>query len=267
MKHIIYRNKKILYRAEGKGIPVILLHGFAEKNDVWNFQLNNLKQDFFVLLPDLPGSGNSELLQGDIRIEDYADVVKAIADAENIGGKENPLVLIGHSMGGYITLAFAKKYPGCLKAFGLFHSSAYADDESKKETRRRGIEFIQNNGAYLFLKTSTPNLFSEKTKKECPSTIDDLLELSKDFSSEALIQYYNAMIQRPDYTSVFKTFKKPVLFLTGKDDKAVPLKVSLEQCHLPFVSYFNILKNSGHMGMWEEKELATAFLRQFLMEL
>ena len=77
--------------------------------------------------------------------------------------------LIGHSMGGYITLAFAEKYPEILNAFWLFHSSAYADDDSKKETRKKGIEFIKNNGVAAFVKTSAPNLFSEKTKNKIRS--------------------------------------------------------------------------------------------------
>ena len=86
------------------------------------------------------------------------------------------LQLIGHSMGGYITLAFAEKYPELLNAFGLFHSTAYADDDAKKETRRKGIEFIKNKGVSAFLKNTTPNLFSEKTKKENPQLVEKLID-------------------------------------------------------------------------------------------
>ena len=167
-------------------------------------------------------------------------------------------------MGGYITLAFAEKYPELLDAVGLFHSSAYADDEVKKETRKKGIEFISNNGALSFLKTSIPNLFSTKTKDENPGLVEELINMTKDFSPESLIQYYQAMIKRPDRTIVLKTFPKPLLFIAGKYDNAVPLKSSLEQCHLPGVTYFHILQNSGHMGMWEEKDATTRFLLGFL---
>ena len=265
MKQVIFQNKKIFYRAEGKGKPVMLLHGFAEDSNIWNYQLEKLKEKFFVIIPDLPGSGKSEILDGKISIEDYAEVVKAIADAEIIKDEKNVFTLIGHSMGGYITLAFAEKYPDLLNAFGLFHSTAYADDATKKETRKKGIEFIKNNGAASFLKITTPNLFSEKTRKENPELVEKLIDLSKDFSPEALIQYYEAMIERPDRTSVLKSFNKPILFIIGKKDTAVPLQTSLEQCHLPAVSHIHILQNSAHEGMWEEKEKATEILLHFLM--
>lgn len=264
MKQIIFRDKKIFYKAEGKGCPVILLHGFAETSDVWNDQLEKLKEYFFVIIPDLPGSGKSEMLEGNISINDYAEAIKAIADTEINSNKPALFSLIGHSMGGYITLAFAEKYPKLLNGFGLFHSSAYADDDAKKETRKKGIEFIENNGAGAFIKTTTPNLFSEKTKNKKPELIENLIQLAKGFSGDALVQYYHAMMARPERINVLKNFKKPVLFIIGKDDNAVPLKASLGQCHLPSVSFIKILESSGHMGMWEEKDEANKFVLNFL---
>jgi pimeloyl-ACP methyl ester carboxylesterase len=264
MKQIIFQDRKIFYHAAGKGKPVMLLHGFAEDSTIWNYQFKKLKEKFYVIVPDLPGSGKSEMLEGKMSIEDYADVIKAIADAELINEAKNQFTLIGHSMGGYIALAFAQKYPELLNAFGLFHSTAYADDNAKKEIRKKGIEFITNKGVELFLKTTTPNLFSEKTKKENFQLVENLIDNYKDFSDESLIQYYNAMLARPDRTSVLKSFQKPVLFIMGKNDNAVPLQSSLEQCHIPSVSHIKILKNSGHMSMWEQKKESTLSLLKFL---
>ena len=82
MKHIIFRNKKIFYRIEGEGEPVILLHGFAEDGNIWKYQLEKLRENFRVIIPDIPGSGKSEILEGEIFIEDYAEAIKAIADLE-----------------------------------------------------------------------------------------------------------------------------------------------------------------------------------------
>jgi pimeloyl-ACP methyl ester carboxylesterase len=267
MKQIVFRNKKIFYRTGGKGKPVMLLHGFAEDNTIWNYQFKKLKEEFYVMVPDLPGSGKSEMLDGKIFIEDYADVIKAIADAELINEPQNQFTLIGHSMGGYITLAFAEKYSELLNAFGLFHSTAYADDDAKKEIRKKGIEFITKNGVVRFLKTTTPNLFSEKTKKRKPELIDNAIDCYKNFAADALIQYYRSMMARPDRTSVLKSFENPVLFIIGKNDNAVPLQISLQQCYMPSVSHIKILKNSGHMGMLEQKKESTLFLKEFLKEL
>ena len=263
MAHIIFNEKKIFYRVEGAGSPVVLLHGFGEDANIWNRQLDKLEQNNLLIIPDLPGSGQSEMLDGNCTLEDYAEVIRAIVDKE-IKGKKSLFAMIGHSMGGYITLAFAEKYPELLSAFGLFHSSAYADSEEKVQTRKKAIEFIKKNGTGEFLKTSVPGLFSEKTQQERPELVEELLTLANKISPEALIQYYEAMIMRPDRTNVLKSFPKPVLFIIGKHDTAVPMKDSLEQSHLPDISYVHILEHSGHEGMWEQEELSSGFLEEFL---
>jgi pimeloyl-ACP methyl ester carboxylesterase len=265
MPYILFHNKKIFYRLEGNGNPVLLLHGFAEDGNIWNKQINVLKENNLLIIPDLPGSGHSEMLDGTPGLKDYAEVVKAIAQEVvlNKQQNQNQFCLIGHSMGGYITLAFAEKYPGLLNSFGLFHSSAFADTEEKKATRRKGIAFIKKNGTEAFLKTSIPNLFSEETKNEKPELITQLFDIAKNISPEALIQYYEAMILRPDRIPVLKSFNKPVLFIIGKEDNAVPLAASLAQCHIPAISFVHILHHSGHMGMWEEEELSGFFLKEF----
>lgn len=267
MPHILFQNKKIFYRKEGKGKPVLLLHGFGEDGNIWNKQIEILKKNYCLIIPDLPGSGQSEMLDGNCTLEDYAEVVKAIAD-EIIFQKENQhqFCLIGHSMGGYITLAFAEKYPGILNSFGLFHSSSFADDDQKIEIRKKGIDFIKKNGSEAFLKTAIPNLFSEQTKKMRPVLIEQLLNISKNISPEALIQYYEAMITRPDRTSVLRSFSKPILFIIGKYDTVVPLHSSMQQCHLPAISSVNILQYSGHIGMWEEEELSNLCIEKFLTD-
>jgi pimeloyl-ACP methyl ester carboxylesterase len=272
MAQIIFNDKKIFYRVEGAGRPVLLLHGFAEDGNIWNRQLDKLKQNYLLIIPDLPGSGQSEMLDRKCTLEDYAEVVKAIVDKEIKSEKSLPagqglVAMIGHSMGGYITLAFAEKYPQLLSAFGLFHSSAYADSEEKIQTRKKAIEFIKKNGKEEFLKTSVPGLFSEKTQQERPELIEELLALANKITPGALIQYYEAMILRPDRTHILKSFSRPVLFIIGKNDTAVPVQDSLEQSHLPQISYVHILENSAHEGMWEEEELAFKYLSEFLREI
>ncbi len=175
--------------------------------------------------------------------------------------------MIGHSMGGYITIAFAEKYPELLNGFGFFHSSAFTDDEEKKQIRLKAIEFIKKNGAEAFLKTSIPGLFTDEFIKNYSYRVENLIETAKQFSPEALVQYYYAMINRPDRTDVLKSVNKPVLFIIGEKDKAIPLQASLKQCHLPAISHITILKNSAHMGMLEEKEKCIQTVLGFLQSL
>jgi pimeloyl-ACP methyl ester carboxylesterase len=268
-KKITFQDAAIFYRSIGEGKTVVLIHGFGEDSDIWDYQVDFLKDHFHIILPDIPGSGRSEMVPN-ANIETYAEIIKAILDAES---SKTPLqepekvTMIGHSMGGYITLAFAEKYPGYLDAFGLFHSSAFADNEEKKQTRTKAIDFINEKGSNVFLKTSTPGLFTKAFAEKYPERINELIEKGKKFSAEALVQYYKAMIGRPDRTAVLKTFPKPILFIIGEHDMAIPLESSLQQCYLPVQSHVNMLEKSAHMGMWEETEKCNQILLQFLQYL
>jgi len=260
-KTISYQNKKIVYHSYGAGKPVMLVHGFGEDGNIWKNQTEFLKEKFHIIVPDLPGSGQSEMID-DMSIEGMAEVLHSIIHEENI----ETCTLIGHSMGGYITLAFAKKYWNHLHAFGLVHSTAFADSEEKKSTRKKGIEFIKQHGAFEFLKTATPNLFSEEFKENQPVFIGEFIKTLNNFSPTVLVKYYEAMMERPDRTVTLKNTNVPVLIIMGKYDNAVPLNDGLKQCHLPGKTYFHILKHSGHMGMLEESATTNCILERFLSE-
>ena len=262
-KTITYQSSRIFYRVAGKGKPIILIHGFGEDGEIWNEQVDHLKDNFRVIIPDIPGSGRSAIdsWQPTIGIEEHAEFIKAITDEEKI----KMCTIIGHSMGGYITLAFAEKYPEMLTAFGLVHSTAFADSEEKKLARLKSIEFIKSNGAYEFLKTSVPGLFMRHDGSQPSDTcIKILIEKSKSFTVEALAQYYQAMIDRPDRTAVLKNAGCPVLFIIGEYDMAVPFQQGLQQSYLPARSHINILRNSAHMGMLEETKKVNEILVEFL---
>jgi pimeloyl-ACP methyl ester carboxylesterase len=284
IKEIQIAGKKIIYRVIGSGKPVILIHGFGEDGEVWHNQVEYLRDRFQLIVPDLPGSGRSEMID-DMSMEGMAEVIKSIYDVEcRIPGlQEEKLaqpeskvppsegfraaVLIGHSMGGYITLAFMESYWNHVSAFGLFHSSAFADGEEKIATRRKGIEFIQQKGAFEFLKTATPNLFSPVSKDKKPELIAKQVAASDNFLPAALVSYYEAMIKRPDRTDILRKATVPVLFIMGKYDAAIPLEDGLKQCHLPEKSYIHILHESGHMGMLEEAGNSNLILDKFLLEI
>jgi len=282
IKQVLIKEKKIVYRVIGTGKPVIFIHGFGEDGEVWNNQVRPpqappqeglassqtqltqhslLSEKFKFIIPDLPGSGQSEMMD-DMSMEGMAEVIHSIIHEENI----ESCPVIGHSMGGYILLALMEKYWNHVSAFGLFHSSSFADSEEKKATRKKGIEFIQQNGASAFLKTATPNLFSPITREERPELVNQQVAASNNFSAAALVSYYEAMIKRPDRTEWLQKAVVPVLFIMGKYDVAVPMEDSLHQCHLPEKSYIHILQKSGHMGMLEEPGKCNMILEKFLLD-
>ena len=239
------------YRDIGSGPAVILLHGFAEDGATWDNLAGPLSARCRLIIPDLPGISS---------IEDLADAVKTLLDLLYI----DKCIMIGHSMGGYISLAFAEKYPDRLTALGLFHSTAYPDSEEKKAIRRKSIEFIRKNGADLFIRQSTPALFGQYTHQHRPQLIDAMIDRYIGFSPDTLIAWYQAMITRPDRTAALRGFHGPVLFVIGEEDTIIPLQSSLEQSHLPSVSHIHLVKNAGHEGMHEAPGPCNDILHDFI---
>lgn len=260
-KSLVYQQKHLSYQVEGSGFPVVLLHGFGEDGSIWDHQKAMLSNRHTVIVPDLPGSGASETVSTPeaSTIAFYAEALLAVLQQENV----EQCILLGHSMGGYITLCFAELYPQYLKAFGLVHSTAFADNAEKKQVRQRGIELIGAYGSYAFLKTTIPNLFGSYFKKEHPEVVYALIEKGNNFTGTALEQYYTAMMNRPDRTAILRDSGLPVLFVLGTDDVAAPLQDLLQQVYLPDVSYVYILEQTGHMGMVEKTTQLNQALAEF----
>lgn len=266
-KEITHKGKQIFYRSIGQGPMVVLIHGVPFDGTLWRNQYHAF-MDYRLVIPDLPGSGRSEMIE-DMSMEGMAECIKEIIVHETASlffksGEPHSVVVIGHSMGGYVTLALAEKYPELLKGFGLFHSTSYADSEEKKGTRQKTIGLIQDKGLAEFLKNTVPNLFGPVAQQEHPELIEEQISHANNFSDTAIVNYYKAMMQRPDRTHVLKNSRIPVLFILGKYDNAVPLKQGLEQCSLADLTYIHVLENAGHAGMIEQPNESNTILSNYL---
>lgn len=237
--------------------PVVLIHGFGEDHTIWNGIIENLANDFRFLAVKVPGSLSPLPSSGDASMEILAEAIVTEMNDAGIGAA----TIIGHSMGGYIALALAEKYPEKITALGLFHSTAYADNEEKKETRRKGIRVIKEKGDAAFLKTAVPGLFYQPEKFQ--HEVEGLIRGADRFAPGALAAYYEGMMNRPDRTQVLKAFDGPVLFIGGRHDKAVPADQLLEQSHLPALSFVDMLEDTAHMGMLEEWRQVVVIIRKF----
>jgi len=247
------------YYKTGKGKPILLLHGFAEDSHIWEQQILSLEKEYCVIAPDLPGSGSSPMPQEEITMELLSDFVSEILIQEQI----DQFILMGHSMGGYIALAFAEQHEDQLLAFSLVHSSAYEDNEEKKENRRKSIKLIANDGKEVFLSAMIPNLYSETSKNRLKNEMANHLTMAMGISSNALQAYYNAMILRPSRIHVLRNTKLPVQFVIGKEDKAIPFDQSLKQCYIPQISKVDILDEIGHSSMVESPDKLSSILNSF----
>jgi pimeloyl-ACP methyl ester carboxylesterase len=259
-KDFLFNRNKVCYYTGGQGAAVVLLHGFGEDSSIWKNQVELLSTRYRLIIPDIPGSGYSAPLQNNPAIEDFAEVIKHILDKENI----NSCTMLGHSMGGYIALAFAEKYPAWLTGLGLLHSTAFADSAEKKIARAKSIDFIQANGAYAFLKTAIPGLFCNTFISTNTPVVEELVQKAVLFTDNALIDYYDAMILRQDRSILLKSLKKPVLLIAGVHDNAVPFAQSMQHFPLPAQAHIHILRHSAHMGMLEEPAVFTRAIESFL---
>lgn len=247
------------YWKAGSGFPVMLLHGFAEDHRIWKHQAAFLSQEYTVISPDLPGSGLSPLPDEEMSIPLLAEFVLAILDQESI----RQVILFGHSMGGYIALAFAEKYASRLCGMSLVHSTAYADDEMKKENRRKSIRLIENEGGALFVKAMVPNLYGEKAKLEKQDELMMHIDMALQIPSISLQAYYRAMIERPDRTDVLRNALFPVQFIIGMQDNAVLPSDAIAQSSLPAIADVHILPEVGHSGMIEAADDLNSMVNSF----
>jgi pimeloyl-ACP methyl ester carboxylesterase len=251
----------IHYSDKGSGTPVVLLHGFCESLNIWNDLSEKISSSHRILCPDLPGFGQSKSMNEiTFTLEDVAGILKSWLDKLEI----KKCIMIGHSLGGYVTLAFAERFPERLEGLGLFHSTSYPDPAEKKETRNKVISYIKTYGVKQFTDTFIPGLFYNKSK-EVQQSIDRLVEDAGNCSKEALIAYTKAMRDRPDRSHIMnKTL--PILFIAGEKDSAVTIEQSREQTKHLNSEYVHFLPETGHMGMFERKEETTKKVTDFLKQ-
>ncbi len=248
------------YKSAGRGPAVVFIHGFCEEKSLWNDFLNHFQSDYHVITPDLPGFGESPLNITPVSMEYFADEVRYLL--KDLSVKE--CVIIGHSLGGYVALAFAEKYPEMLKGLGLFHSMAFADSPEKQENRNKTIQFIEKNGVAPFADSFVEPLFFMRNRKNLQKEIQGMIETTKNTSMKSIIETTKAMRDRKERTDVLKNTEVPVLFIVGKDDGPVPLEKSLEQCYLPKHSVVHFFSECGHMGMFEKREETLKAVEKYL---
>ena len=243
----------------GNGKVLVFLHGFCESKEVWLDFVKPLPQQYRVILLDLPGHGNNTAPVEEYSMESGANYVQEVLQMLGI----QQCVLIGHSMGGYTAMALAEKYPTLLNGVVLFHSSALPDTDEKKKNRDKTIEFIQNNGVEKFMDTFVAPLFSESNRSQQKKAIEKLTNIGKKVPQPVILGTMAAMRDRPDRTQVLKEADFPFLFISGKQDQAVTLEQTLQQCSLPKVSYTLFLDQTGHVGLFERPVETLAAIRNF----
>jgi pimeloyl-ACP methyl ester carboxylesterase len=249
MTAIKFQKKNINYTDQGKGKVIVLLHGFTESLRIWTSFAAQLSVKYRVIAIDLPGHGKSDCLGAIHGMELMADVVFALLKKLRIG----KCMMVGHSMGGYIALAFAEKYPERLHGFSLFHSHCFADTSAEQENRNRTIGIV-NHDKFSYVAQFIPSLFPVEVHKKFSRQIERLIQRASKMPKEGVIAALEGMKNRKDMSSLLKTTRLPVLFILGLKDSRVPATRLWEMISLPAVSEILLLRDCGHMGYIESPE-------------
>lgn len=238
---------------------LVLLHGFMENTTIWKYMEPFLSDKFTIIKIDLPGHGKSDIIAEVQSMELMADAVKEVCDHLQISNFH----LLGHSMGGYISLAYAEKYPKDLKTMTLFFSTYFADDEEKKKTREKSLRIIKE-AFPNYAKAGIPNLFNSNEFDVLESEIDFAKEVALSTNNMGALASTKGMIERTDKSKVMENFEGKILVIAGKHDNAVRTSATIE--NLPdSTNIKSYVLDCGHNGHLEKPSICGEIINTELL--
>ncbi len=256
-KQIVYKNTSIHFTESGKGTAVVLLHGFLENTTMWASLEQLLQSKYRVVCIDLLGHGKTENMGYVHSMTQMSDAVKAVLDHLHIRRS----FFVGHSMGGYVALAFADMYPDNVKGLVLLNSTARADSEEKKIGRDRAIAVVKENHK-SFIRTSIPMLFRSKCRKIHANEISLLKTEALKTSRQGIIAALEGMKVRLDREVLLHFGPYPSLMILGKRDPVLNYKALIDQTKGAKTEVVEL--ENGHMSLIEDKELAEQAILSFI---
>ena len=253
-----FRNIKVRYSDQGKGRVIVLLHGFLESLEVFDELSHKLSKAFRVVSIDLPGHGQTPGVGYIHTMELMAQCAKSVLDSLGI----RKYLVVGHSMGGYVALAFAELFPENTAGLSLFHSTAMPDSEEKKKDRDRVAEIVRNDHTQ-FVSDLVPKLFANENLEILKDEVSKAKQIALGTPKEGIVAALMGMKERPSREMVLKNSKHPVLFIIGKQDVVLAWENLLLLAALPKRSFQLVLEHAGHMGFYEAPEESFKAIRKF----
>lgn len=242
---------EIAYARSGRGSPLFLIHGYPLDHSIWNATAHFLQNDFEIFQPDVRGFGQSTPLDAPYTIADLADDLAHLLDALQI----EKAYIAGHSMGGYIALAFANKYPSRVRGLALVASQAAADSEERKRGRYQTALQVEAQGVECIAAEMADKLSENQKIRE---TLRPLIEKQ---GKSGVAGALKAMAEREDTTALFATIDFPVVLIHGAADQLIPLERAEEiERRFPRARLVK-LPGVGHMPMLDAAEKTAAALR------
>jgi len=246
MQKLTVNGINIAYERRGRGTPLVLVHGFPLDHTSWDALLPHLEGQADVILPDLRGLGQSDFNhsgapEGAYTVADMAADIVGLLDALKV----EKAVVVGHSMGGYVTLAFARAYPQRLAGLGLISTQVLPDAPERKAGRYATAEQVAAQGVVVVADAMAPKLSAN------PEQIPMLREMILRQPAAGVIGALKAMAERPDSTQLITTFKFPVAIVHGLADALIPVDRSREMKAFLPQAVLTELPGVGHSPMLE----------------
>jgi len=261
--YILYNGGKVYYSDTGGGDVIVLLHGYLETSDIWNGFADRLARKFRVISVDIPGHGLSKVYGDCHTMEFIAGAVKALLDNLNI----RKVFLVGHSMGGYATLAFLELYPEMLKGYCLFHSHPFADTPAVIEKREKEVRVVRSGKKYLIYPENISNMYAPGNEGIFHESVQRSKDIAATIRDEGIIAVLNGMMLRPSRLKLMESGRVPCLWILGKKDKYIDCEDIRKRVSLPPNARVFVFNNSGHMGFIEEQDLAVEVVSDFAVKL
>ena len=249
---------RIRYSTYGEGHPIVLLHGYLEALESWHDFATALSDQYMVITVDLPGHAESTNRLPINTMDDMADGIYSVLRHLKI----EKSVVVGHSMGGYATLAYAEKFPDKLAGFCLFHSSPLADNEEKLAARDREIQLVREGRKNLLYNTNIPKMFANDNLERLKDKVNSAKQIAAKTTEDGIISALEGMKLRPDRTNVLES-DIPKLFILGKKDNYINYNTMYDVLSNHKNGEIVTLENSGHMGFIEEKEKSLQVIKDF----
>ena len=247
----------VFYTDQGKGKAIVLLHGFLENSTMWNPFVTALSKKNRIICIDLLGHGKTGCLGYVHTMELMAETVHTVLNYLNISKS----TIIGHSMGGYVALAFAEIYENKVEGLCLMNSTASADNLERKKNRDRAIRAVKKNHR-IVVKIAIPMLFSEKNRTVFTSKIEQLTQEALQISPQGIIAALEGMKIREDHTLIYKNANFPIQLIIGKQDPALEYAPLIEQTKNTKVHVVEF--PDGHMSHIENKDDLIITLSSFV---
>ena len=257
MNQTVYKNTKVSYSDFGKGTALVLLHGYLENQGMWRDLIPGLTKNHRVITIDLLGHGQTECLGYIHSMEDNSAMVRAILSELRV----RKAILIGHSMGGYVALAFAELYPELVKGMVLLNSTSRADSGERKLNRDRAIKAVKKDHN-SFVRLSISNLFSEENREKLSDEIDKVKLEALKTPLQGIIAALEGMKIRKDREMLLRFAPYPILLVLGRKDSILNYEENIDQVENTAVQLVSF--PGGHMSHIENREALQKVLMAFL---